>query len=577
MRREFRFKLRLISLVVVIAALCIIARLYFLQIVDGEEYVLRAERQYQNREDVFDRGSIYFTRKDGTLISSAAVSSGFRIALDVRQVTNAEDAYAKLSEHIPLEEAVFYEAVEKTQDPYEVLMTRVSESAGEAIAKLDIPGVIVERERWRSYPTAEKAASAIGFVAYDETNTITGRYGLERYYEETLSREHSGLFGNFFAQLFANLENVTGDARSVKEGDVITALEPMVQEKLLHVLEKVTSMYGSRTSGGIIMVPSTGEIVALQSYPTFDPNDFRNSDPNLFGNPLVEHVYEFGSIMKALTMTAGLDAGVISPGSTYTDTGCKTLNTKRFCNHDLKARGVTGMQDVLSHSLNLGVAYIAEQLGFSRFREYFKKLGFDTETGIDLPSEVRGQMNNLDGEIAVEFATASFGQGIAVSPIEMIRALGTLANEGQIVTPHLARAIRLENGIEKKLLWGKPERVFSKEAVAETTRMLVEVVDKELAGGTVSIEEMSVAAKTGTAQVAGPEGGYEAGTYFHSFFGYFPAFSPQFIILLYTREPQGVQYASETLTHPFMELTEFLISYYNIPPDRAPARETSQP
>lgn len=571
MRQAFRLKLRIFSGLVLLVALLIIVRLYFLQIVNADEYLMRAERQYENREDVFDRGSIYFTRKDGTLISAAAVASGFRIALDARVLEDAETAYTALSAHLPLDEQEFYQYATEKEDPYEILASRVSQETGEAIANLKIPGIIVEHERWRTYPAGTKAAPTIGFVAYDDENQITGRYGLERYYEETLVRRETGLFGNFFAELFANLESVAGDARHAKEGDLITTIEPMVQEKLGQVLAEVTRAYGSSLTGGIIMDPATGEIIALDTNPTFDPNDFRSSDPNRFGNPLVEHVYEFGSIMKALTVATGLDAGVISPGSTYNDTGCTTVSTKRFCNHDLKARGITPMQDVLSYSLNLGVAHIAKLLGHDQFRTYFSSFGFGTETGIDLPSEVRGQMKNLDGNVDVEFATASFGQGIAVSPVEMIRALGALAHGGEIVTPHVVKAIRLENGIEKKISWGKPERVFSQEAAEQTTRMLVTVVDEALAGGTVKIEEMSVAAKTGTAQVAGPEGGYEAGKYFHSFFGYFPAFSPRYIILLYTREPQGVQYASETLTHPFMDLAEFLISYYDIPPDRAPA------
>lgn len=569
MRREFRLKLRVFSGLILFAALLIVARLYFLQIVDGEEYRARAQNQHESRENLFDRGNIYFTRKDGTLISAAAVSEGYRIALNPSLVKDARTAYETLSKHMALDETVFFAAAAKSDDPYEVLASRVASDVGDAIMRDKIPGVIIERERWRSYPAQEKAAATVGFVGYDERNALTGRYGLERYYEATLARAESGLFDNFFAQLFSNLDSVTGDARGVREGDVITSIEPLVQEQLLQVLREANERYGSRMTGGIVMDPSTGEIIALQTYPSFDPNEFRTSDPELFGNPLVEHVYEFGSIMKALTMAAGFDAGVISRGSTYEDTGCATLSGKKFCNHDLKARGITGMQDVLSHSLNLGVAFIAQKLGHERFREYFKNLGFDTETGIDLPSEVRGQMKNLDAAVDVEFATASFGQGIAVSPIEMIRALSTLANGGQLITPHLGRAIRHETGIERKLSWPKPEQVFSKEAANEVTRMLVAVVDEALAGGTVKVEEMSIAAKTGTAQVAGPHGGYEAGKYFHSFFGYFPAFSPRFIILLYTREPQGVQYASETLTHPFMDLAQFLISYYDIPPDRA--------
>lgn len=574
MRKQFRFKLRLFSGLILVFALLLIVRLYFVQLVHGEEFSLKAEHQYENSQTLYDRGTIYFTRADGTLLSAAALATGFTLAMDPRRVTDAEAAYTALTALLPLERETFMTSAGKESDPYEVLMPKVPEAVGEAISALELPGIILTRERWRTYPGSDKAAQTIGFVAYDEENTISGRYGLERYYDEVLARDTSGLFGNFFAELFANIDSVAGDGRYAREGDLVTSIEPTAQEKLDQVLKEVNDQYGSRMTGGIIMDPSTGEIIAIATYPTFNPNEFRDADPSTFGNPHVEHVYEFGSIMKALTMATGLDAGAISAGTTYEDTGCTTVSTKRFCNHDLKARGTTGMQDVLSHSLNLGAAFIAGRVGHEQFRDYFTNFGFGTETGIDLPSEVRGQMGNLDGNVEVEFATASFGQGIAVTPVEMIRALGALANEGKVVTPHLVRSIKLENGLTKELTWGEPEEVLSKEAVEETTRMLVNVVDEHLAGGTVKVPEMSIAAKTGTAQVAGSEGGYDAGRYFHSFFGYFPAFSPRFIILLYTREPQGVQYASETLTHPFMDLAHFLISYYDIPPDRADFHES---
>ncbi len=274
--------------------------------------------------------------------------------------------------------------------------------------------------------------------------------------------------------------------------------------------------------------------------------------------------------MKPLAMAAALDAGVITPDTTYNDTGCVTMNTAKICNYDLKARGVVPMQEVLSQSLNVGTSFIAGRLGHERLRSYFMNLGFGEETGIDLPSEAAGNIENIKTSPRdIEYATASYGQGIAETPVQMIKALGALANEGMVVTPHLVKAIKLETGIHKTLAWNSPERVFSPEAVQDTTRMLVRVVDTKLADGTLSIPEMSVAAKTGTAQIPGPGGKYAQGMYFHSFFGYFPAYEPRFVILLYTREPGGVQYASETLTHPFMELTHFLINYYALPPDRA--------
>lgn len=570
MRGALRLKLRLFSIAIALFALLLVARLYFVQVVHGEEFALKAERQYASGASaLYDRGSIYFTRKDGTLLSAAGLGMGFRLAVTPDRITNVTDAYAAVSAHAVIDEVKFIEAAGKKGDPYESVAVRVPEKGGEAISELELPGVLVERERWRTYPAGAAAAQSIGFVAFDNDDSLAGRYGLERYYEDVLTRQNVGLFGNFFTELFANLDSAVGDARDAREGDLVTSIEPHVAEKLRQVLLEATQTYSSAETGGIIMNPRTGEIYALDSVPSYDPNDVANGNPEYFSNPLVESRYEFGSIVKALTMASGIDAGVVSRDTTYQDTGCITLNTKKICNHDLKARGVTPMQEVLSQSLNLGASYIAGRLGHERMLAYVEKLGLGTETGVDLPGEIPGDIENLrNSPREVEYATASFGQGFASTPVEMIRALGALANDGMTVTPHVVRAVRLESGVTKDLTWGDPEQVYSKESVEETTRMLVHVVDHALAGGGKKIPDMSVAAKTGTAQMSDAGGGYSTYRYFHSFFGYFPAYDPEFIILLYTKEPQGVRYASETLTDPFMELARFLISYYDIPPDR---------
>lgn len=317
------------------------------------------------------------------------------------------------------------------------------------------------------------------------------------------------------------------------------------------------------------MDPKTGAIIAMGAYPTFDPNTFNQvTDPKVFVNPLVENVYELGSIMKPLTMAAGIDAGVVSPSTTYNDTGCIERSGARICNFDLKARGVVDMQEVLNQSLNTGATFVAEKLGEKRFAQYVRAFGLGEETGIDLPNEVPGLLAGLDSHSAVDLASASFGQGIAFTAIEMTRALAALANRGVLPEPHTVDAVRLPTGITKKTWHLGEKRVISPEAAETTTRMLVEVVDTSLVNGTLKQEHYSIAAKTGTAQIAQRGGGYYADRYLHSFFGYFPAHDPQFIVFLFAVEPQGVQYASQSLAVPFMDLAKFLINYYDIPPDR---------
>jgi cell division protein FtsI/penicillin-binding protein 2 len=227
------------------------------------------------------------------------------------------------------------------------------------------------------------------------------------------------------------------------------------------------------------------------------------------------------------------------------------------------------MQEVLNQSLNTGVAWIVDQMGKEDFREYFLNFKIGSETGIDLPNEAFGLIENLNSPRDVEYATASFGQGIAMTPIAATRALATLGNGGKLVTPHLVKRIDYDDGTSKDISYPDGHQVISEETSEEISRMLTVVVDDALGGGTVALPNHTIAAKTGTAQIPDPvNGGYYDDRYLHSFFGYFPAYDPEYIIFMYTVEPQGVRYASETLTEPFMDITKFLINYYSIPPDR---------
>jgi stage V sporulation protein D (sporulation-specific penicillin-binding protein) len=574
MRRAFRLRLRIIAGIIFFGALFLITRLYFVQVVHGNEYALRAQRQYvSSSQQLYDRGAIYFTRKDGTPISAATLETGFLVAIDPEELKNPSQVFSQIHAIIPIDPVAFTTSAAKTTDPYEVLMHHVSDANGQTISALRIPGVIVERERWRIYPAESEAAQTLGFVGFNNNNVSAGQAGLEKTYNTTLDRSAEGLFGNFFAQLFANIGNTLADPRNAKEGDVITTIEPMVEQKLDQEIRAVNDQYHSTETAGIIMNPKTGAIIAMDSYPTFNPNDFRNSDPAYFGNGIVQHEYEFGSIFKALTMAAGLDAGVIDPSTTYNDTGCIHPNNTTVCNYDLRARGVIPMKQILFQSLNVGAAFIADKLGHDRMHSYFAKLGMAELTNIDLPGEVAGNIHNLSSAQDVNYDTAAFGQGVALTPIEMIRALGALANKGAVVSPHIAQSVQLETGITKPLIWGEPVQVFSPLAASEVTTMLKQVYinDAKLAMASnpgLQMSNVGVAVKTGTAQVVNPsDGKYYKNVFFHSFVGYFPTNDPQFIILLYTNRPQGVEYAASTLTKTFMDLNNFLVNYYNIPPD----------
>lgn len=576
MRAQFRSRIRIILALVVCFTLLILVRLYFIQIVHGEEYAQKADRQFASGgSGLFDRGSIYFTRKNGTPISAATLSTGFLVAINPQTLENPEAAYAAITAvaSSTLSYNAFLAAAAKKTQVYIEVAHYLSEENGKKLAAKSIRGVQVLRERWRYYPGGTLAAHSIGTVSYGSGNTLSGQTGLEAAYDDLLSRSGDALYKNFFAELFSNVGNLLVSAKGAREGDIVTTIEPEVQTRLENDIAKVNQRYSSQRSGGIIMDPRTGAIIALATYPTYDGNNRQNVNPSLLGNPLVEHVHEFGSIMKPLTLAAGLDAGVITPETTYNDTGCITVDTARICNWDLKARGVIPMEQIIVQSLNLGAAWIATELGREKFRTYFTTL-FGQKTSIDLPSEGNALISNLSQSQQINYNTAAYGQGIAMTPVQMIRALGALANGGVMVQPHLTSSIRLKSGIERKLDWSKTVPVFEATAVRDIAEMMTVVVDEKLEGGKAKIPTMSVAAKTGTAQLTNGKGGYHSDRFFHSFVGFFPAYNPQFIILLYTNDPRNVTYAADTLGSAFLDLTHFLIDYYAVPPDRGFATTT---
>lgn len=568
MRNRYIGRLRFLSIVIIAFVLLLSARLYFVQVVYGKAYSIRANDQYVSQSGVFDRGNIYFQDKKGERVAVATLSGGHTLSINPIAVLDPEMLYGVLNEIVPLKKEDFIFKASKKDDPYEKIEEKLTDEQAGKLSELNLNGVLLEREYWRFYPGETSAAQTLGFVGFDG-DRLEGRYGLERYYDDVLRRDSEDLYVNFFAEIFSEVQRVvSSDIES--EGDIVLSIEPTVQMELEQALTSVKSEWNSSRVAGLVMDPMTGQIYAMAELPSLDLNTFSEvEDISIYSNSLVERVYEMGSIMKPLTVAAGLDSGAITPNTTYEDKGSITLNKKTISNYDGKARGVVSMQEVLNQSLNTGVTHIVLRMGTKNFADYFRAFGLGEKTGIDLPNEAEGLISTLSSPRDVDYATASFGQGIALSPIATTRALSALANGGVLVEPHVVKTIDYSIGYTKDIEPKIVRQVLKPETSEEITRMLVNVVDDALLGGTVALPEHSIAAKTGTAQIPRLEGrGYYDDRYLHTFFGYFPAFEPRFIIFLMNWEPVGARYASETLTHPFMDLTKFLIQYYEIPPDR---------
>ncbi len=575
MKYSFLSRTKVLFIFILLFAFILGGKLFLVQIVNSSFYSSRADRQYATpSSNIFERGTIYFERKDGQLVSAATQTTGFKMSMNPTKLVDAPSVYKILVEKVPtLDEVDFLAKAAKTADPYEELANRLGKADADAISALKIPGIDIFKEKWRFYPGDNLASHTLGFVGY-KGDELGGRYGLERQYNAELSRNKNNPYINFFAEVFSNI-NKTFFKDQTKEGNIVMTIEPIVQSFLEKKLMDVKEKYQIDSIGGIIMNPKDGSIYALGVKPDFNLNNFSKvKNVSTFSNPLVENVLEFGSVVKPLVMAAALDAGVLTADTKYNDTGSVIVEKKEIFNFDKKGRGLgVSMQDVLNQSLNTGMVFVERKLGKQNFHDYMLSYGIKDKTGIDLPNETSGLVSNLTANLKnqreIEYANASFGQGIALTPIEITRALASLGNGGNLVVPHVVKAIKYNDGSSKVLTYPTTRAKITEATATEITRMLVTVMDVSLKSGKAKFQNHSVAVKTGTAQVAdNVNGGYYTDRNTHSFVGYFPAYDPEFIVFLYAVNPKGVPYASQTWADPFLEITKFLLNYYEVPPDR---------
>ncbi len=565
-KKEFSQKNRFFAVIftVIFVFALILGRLFYLQTIKYSVYAGLAGRQ-QNFIRILEpkRGDIFLRSKTGELAKAATTQVGASVYLNTKLLKEPEKIFEILNKITPLDKNLFEKAANKKDDPYEVIKRKVSFTDAEKISALNLPGVGLEEERWRYYPAENLASHAIGFVSQPPQN-IVGQYGIEKYFDETLKGSAKKITGDRSAKgVVLAFASAIGESDEAGK-DIVLTLEPGVQREAEIILLALKKKWSGASGGVMILESKTGKIIALAAEPSFNPGEYqKEKNLEIFLNPFVQKIFELGSVFKPLTMAAALNEGVLAPDTTYIDKGEIKIGNRVIKNFDGKARGLRTMTQVLEESLNTGAVFAMERLGGENLKNYFYKFGLGERTGVELPGELKGDLSNLESGREVEFATASFGQGVAVTPIEFVMALASLANGGKLMEPYLTES--------------KAPKIIRETIKTETSRkitsMLVNVVDNALAGGKVKMDHYSIAAKTGTAQipasrVSGPGAKGYSEEYLHSFFGYFPAYDPKFLIFIFLERPRGVKYASQSISDSFRQLVEFLINYYTIPPDR---------
>jgi cell division protein FtsI/penicillin-binding protein 2 len=438
---------------------------------------------------------------------------------------------------------------------------------GEQISSWHLSGVIAEPRPMRQYPAGDLAAQVTGFVA----QTGTGYYGVEGYYDYEL-RGTTGTLQIEIDGMGRRIPIPPSVVRQTHDGAslVLTldlAIQQIAQQELLRALRQS----GAKRGTVIVMDPTTGALLALVSWPAYDPNRYATTEPSIMPDPAVSDAWEPGSIFKIVTWAAGLDTGSIAPDTGFSDPGKVEIGGRVIENSDRRAHGTVTMNDALAKSLNTAAAYISTSLGKDRFYNYVRRFGIGDLTGVDLANEGIGLVR-LPGDqdwFPSDLGTNSFGQGLAVTPIQMITAVAAVANQGQLMRPYIVQKRIMASQPAEPLqeIVTQPEVVrqaISPEAAQTLTSMLVNAVEQQ--ESEARVPGYRIAGKTGTAQIPNAAG-YEKEDTIVSFVGFAPADDPRFIVLVKLDRPQKSRWAGQTAAPTFRAIATWLFQYMRIPPD----------
>ncbi len=537
--------IRFVSAISIFGVLCaaLIFGLYNLQLEKGDYYSARAASQNQSADLLESRrGKIYFTDKNENLIPAALNKEFSPIFAVPDEIADKERTAEILSPIVEIEAADLLKMFNKKGDLYELLVKKAAPEQIMAVRDSGLKGIYVDSRMMRYYPMGRSASHLLGFVgASVEDEKTAGRYGLELFYDE---------------RLYGKAAKTAGDKITDADygEDVVLTVDRNLQNESEKILAGLTEKFEAEGGTIIIEEPKTGKILAMAGNPDFDLNNYDKSSVKLFLNPATQKIYEPGSVFKVITMAAGLDSGKITPDTSYYDNGELAINGRTIRNWDLKAHGKLTMTGVIEGSVNTGAVFAERRIGHGLFYDYLKKFGFEEKAGIDLPGELSGSLKNLKNDARdINFATASFGQGVSVTPLQLINAVAAIANGGVLMRPYVNASL------EPLVI----RRVVGEEAAAQTAKMMESAVEK---AKIAAIPNYRVAGKTGTAQIPDfTKGGY-SDSFIHTFVGFAPASNPRFILLIKLDKPRATL-AGMTVVPAFKELAQFVLNYYGVSPD----------
>lgn len=581
-------RIKVLSLFFLLFGVIITARLFFWQVVQAEQLSLNARSQQQRSLDIPARRGAILSKDNYPL---ATTFDNWLLWASVPKIKNPEDVSQKLALITVVEppqdldatksaqvvenvietdlEKEKKELIKKEEDRLLILLSKkdvvwvalkhkISNDLREKIKNLNIDGIGFDPEEGRLYPEGSMASHLLGFVGNDAAGSPQGYFGLEGFYNLTLQGSEGLKSWEKDAQgapiLLAGNKNITALNGLSLKTYIDRSIQFIVEKQLKDGIEK----YKASSGTVIVLDPKRGSILAMASYPSFEPAFFNLYPSQRFTDPAISQSFEPGSIFKPLVMAAALDSGVVEP-----QTKCSECSGPRHIAEYTIETGTkkyypdSTMTEIIQHSDNVGMVWVAEQLGQEKLYEYLTKFGIGQPTGVDLQGEETPQIRKKEKWGLIDLATASFGQGIAVTSIEMVRAIGTIANKGLIAKPRVVDKL-MGDGWEQKVSVENKERVISEKSALEITAMMVNNVESR--DDWDRPKGVKIAGKTGTAQIP-IAGHYDPDKTIHSFVGFGPADNPKFAMLVTLKDPKAYEFAAQTAAPVWFAITKEIMPY----------------
>ncbi len=553
---ELKYRIYIVLAVMCASGLALTGQLVRWQIIEHDNFVVMAAAEHRDELVIAPRrGEI--RDHSGYLLATDIIH--YNISVSPKIISDPYSTADRLARLLNLSRDDLVNKLTSTV-MWVPIANNVSQSIGETIMKWDIVGLKADVRTKRMYPEGSIAAHLLGFV----NDNGFGFYGIEGYYDGML-RGKPGLqkgerspFGEVIPW------GVSYFLPPVSGTTLYLTIERNVQFMIEEELQKAVQLYQARRGSVVVLEPKTGAVLGMANYPNYDPNNYGTSDDRLFADPIVSDQYEPGSVFKIVTLAAGLDANVVVPKTTVYDGGSIEIGGRVIYNWDRQAHGTVDMTTIMAKSLNVGIAQVAVALGKERFYTYIKRFGFGRLTEIDVGSEGPGTLKTPKDATWHEsdVGANSFGQGIAVTPIQMANAVAAVANDGLLMKPHLVKRI-VDRDREAEVKPVIVRRAVSEQTAHTLTNLLVTALEQSESAALVP--GYRVAGKTGTAEIPIP-GGYHPTLTVASFVGYLPANNPQVLVLVILDRPSTSRWGNDTASPTFARIAQKLVILLDIPP-----------